>query len=40
MKNPKSISNEYVLLWAAYDLTDHQSTLVQVMDWCIQAINH
>ena len=34
------ISFEIVLTWTAQDLTDDQSTLVQVMAWCHQATSH
>ena len=28
------------LIWMSLDSTDHQPTLVQVMDWCRQATSH
>ena len=31
---------EVVLIWMSLDLTDDQSTLVQVMAWCHQATSH
>ena len=34
------ISYEIALRWMALDLTDDQSTLVQVMAWCRQATSH
>ena len=34
------ISCEIALIWMTLDLTDDQSTLVQVMAWCRQAISH
>ena len=34
------ISNEIPLRWMPLDLTDDQSTLVQVMAWCRQAASH
>ena len=34
------ISCKIALRWMPLDLTDDKSTLVQVMDWCRQAINH
>ena len=33
-------SHENALWWMPWDLTDHQSTLVQVMAWCRQATSH
>ena len=35
-----SISCEIALIWMSLDLTDDQSTLVQVMAWCCQAKSH
>ena len=35
-----SIFCEIVLTWAPQDLTDDNSTLVQVMAWCHQATSH
>ena len=34
------ISYEIALKWMPQDLTDDESTLVQVMDWCRQAKSH
>ena len=34
------ISCEMALIWMSLDLTDDQSTLVQVMAWCHQATSH
>ena len=34
------ISCEIALIWMSLDLTDDQSTLVQVMAWCRQATSH
>ena len=34
------ISYEIALIWMSLDFTDDQSTLVQVMAWCRQAISH
>ena len=34
------ISCEIALIWLSLDLTDDQSTLVQVMAWCRQATSH
>ena len=34
------ISCEIALTWMSLDLTDDQSTLVQVMAWCHQATSH
>ena len=34
------ISYEIALRWMALDLTDDESTLVQVMTWCRQATSH
>ena len=34
------ISCEIALIWMSLDLTDDQSTLVQVMAWCHQATSH
>ena len=34
------ISCEIALKWLSLDCTDNQSTLVQVMVWCRQAISH
>ena len=34
------ISYEIALRWMPQDLTDHKSTLVQVMAWCHQARSH
>ena len=34
------ISCEIVLIWMSLDLTDDQSTLVQVMAWCRQATSY
>ena len=31
---------EYALRWISLDLTDDESTLVQVMAWCCQATSH
>ena len=33
-------SHHNALRWMPRDLTDHKSTLVQVMDWCRQATSH
>ena len=35
-----SISCEIALIWLSLDFTDDQSTLVQVMAWCLQATSH
>ena len=34
------ISCELALRWMSLDVTDDQSTLVQVMAWCLQATSH
>ena len=34
------MSCEIALIWMALDITDDQSTLVQVMAWCRQATSH
>ena len=34
------ISCEIALIWMSLDLTDDQSTSVQVMAWCRQATSH
>ena len=34
------ISCEIALIWMSLDITDDQSTLVQVMAWCRQATSH
>ena len=34
------ISCEIALIWMSLDITDDQSTLVQVMAWCCQATSH
>ena len=34
------VSCEVALIWMSLDLTDDQSTLVQVMAWCRQATSH
>ena len=34
------VSCEIALIWMSLDLTDDQSTLVQVMAWCRQATSH
>ena len=34
------IIDEIALIWMSLDFTDDQSTLVQVMAWCRQAISH
>ena len=34
------ISYEKVIRWTTLNLTDHKSTLVQVMAWCRQATSH
>ena len=34
------ISCEIAVMWMPLDLTDDQSSLVQVMAWCHQAISH
>ena len=34
------ISHEIALMWMSLDLTDDQSTLVQVMAWCCQTASH
>ena len=34
------ISCEIALIWMSLDFTDNQSTLVQVMTWCLQATSH
>ena len=34
------ISSEIALIWMSLDLTDYQSTLVQVMAWCRQTTSH
>ena len=39
-RNTLSISSETTLSWLQQDLTDDQSTLVQVMAWCRQATSH
>ena len=33
-------SNDNVLRWMPWDLTDGKSTLIQVMAWCCQATSH
>ena len=40
MINISSISCEIVIRWMLQHLTDHWSTLVQVMAWCRQATSH
>ena len=35
-----SISCQIALIWMSLDITDDQSTLVQVMAWCHQATSH
>ena len=40
VSNGWGISFEIVLIWMSLDFTDDQSTLVQVMAWCRQAISH
>ena len=38
--NILSIFCEIAIMWMPQHLTDHQSTLVQVMAWCRQATSH
>ena len=37
--NGLCVSGEIALRWTSMDLNDNKSTLVQVMDWCRQAIS-
>ena len=38
--NTLSIFSEIVIRWMPQHLTDHESTLVQIMAWCRQATSH
>ena len=40
MKKFLSIFCEIVIRWMPHHLTDHKSTLIQVMTWCRQATSH
>ena len=40
MKNISSIFYEITIRWVLQHLTDHKSTLLQVMAWCRQAPSH
>ena len=40
MMNMSSIFYQIAIRWMPQHLTDHQSTLVQVMAWCCQATSH